>query len=259
MLKRFIVSPWSDHDVTIHFDGQLFRVTTDESGYFLAEIEVELNPGWKSYKVKVDTGEKVLNKEGEVLIADPSDLIISDIDDTILVSHATSLIRKLYLLLSRNPQQRKPFKGIVDSYNSIPRKEIPFVFVSSSEWNLYDFIKDFCEYNEFPKGVYFLQKIKRWKDLFRSGGGDHMHKLEKIEQLLNLFPKAKFHLVGDSGQRDAAIYTTLALKYTDRVRSIHIRDLKKRKVEMVKKHFDGLPDSVFSELFEETPDFVFIQ
>jgi hypothetical protein len=36
-----------------------------------------------------------------------------------------------------------------------------FFYVSNSEWNLYDFLRDFFALNDLPKGVFFLQTLKK--------------------------------------------------------------------------------------------------
>lgn len=259
MLKRFMVSPFHDQEVKIILGDKVTTVKTDETGYFYLSIPHDLNKGWHQYKVRYSSEGRKIQRKGEILIADPESIIVSDIDDTILVSHSTSILKKLYLLLSRNSEQRKPFKGIVDSYRQLEKSEILFVFVSSSEWNLYDFIIGFCEYYDFPKGVYFLQDIKKWKDLFRSGGGDHSHKKQKIEILMELFPDTKFHLVGDSGQKDPVIYAQLAKEHKNTVESIHIRDIRKKKAKRINHILNGIPGSTKSELFKDIPDFSFLQ
>ena len=89
-----------------------------------------------------------------------------------------------------------------------------------------DFLVDFCEVRNIPKGPFLLQKYKAnlWEVLW-SGGGSHTHKLEKIRHLLNTYPALNFILIGDSGQKDAALYAEIAREFPGRILSIYIRDV----------------------------------
>jgi len=171
----------------------------------------------------------------EVLIPSPTGCaLISDIDDTFIVSHSTSLFRKLYNLLTKSVETRRIFKGVVDHYQLLMNGQSrehsnPFFYVSSSEWNLYDFIVEFCELNELPKGAFLLQDLKSgFRQLLKQSGGDHRHKEIKIIEILEKYPEYKVVLLGDSGQRDPEIYRSIAAQYPDRVAAIYIRDVRKK-------------------------------
>jgi len=91
-------------------------------------------------------------------------------------------------------------------------------------WQLYPPLQDFIRSSRFPPGTFHLRNF-RWKDesffnLFKSPEG---HKLAVIEPLLERFPKRRFILVGDSGEKDAEIYETLARKYPQQIVHIMIR------------------------------------
>src|SRR5690606_25786914 len=105
--------------------------------------------------------------------------IISDIDDTILISHSTSLIKKLRLMLLKNASTRLPFEGVAAFYRALHRGINsnclnPLFYVSSSEWNLYDLLIDFCNHQHIPKGTFMLHDLKVGiLKLFKSGRGKH--------------------------------------------------------------------------------------
>jgi phosphatidate phosphatase APP1 len=161
-------------------------------------------------------------------------IIISDIDDTVMVSHSTQTFRKLRLMLFKNALTRTPFSNVADFYTALARgkykqSNYPFFFVSSSEWNLYDLLEDFFRYNKIPKGVFLLRKLnysiyKFWK----SGSGNHEHKYEKIKSLLKFYPGCNFILIGDSGQRDPEIYSKIAFEFPGRIETIYIRKVRSK-------------------------------
>jgi phosphatidate phosphatase APP1 len=157
--------------------------------------------------------------------------VISDIDDTLLVSHSTKFIRKIALQLFKNAHSRKPIpllenwlgylKDLNDAYH--PRD---FFYVSNSEWNLYDFLIHFFELNNLPKGVFLLQNLKRGiKDFVKSGKSHGSHKTDSIEFLMRFYPNKRFILVGDNGQKDMEIYHKVVSEFADRIKGVMIRKL----------------------------------
>lgn len=245
-LKRFSSDEIPGVKVQAQFLGLTAEAETDEYGFFEFIFNVEdigislLELDW--HPVHFELLDQVVEEQpptkaiGEVLIISPKKkrIIVSDIDDTILVSHSTQTMRKLRLMLFKNALTRTPFPGIPSFYRALKigknkSSDYPFFYVSSSEWNLYDLLEDFFSFNEIPKGVFLLRKLeysiyKFWK----SGQGNHEHKYEKIKFLLTFFPEQKFILVGDSGQRDPLIYRRLATEFPGRIESIYIRKIGSR-------------------------------
>ena len=232
MVKRYKVKPWKRKNIIIEIGKEKYNVTTDRSGYFdLIFTPSSRDSGQIKFRVYLDSDQHV-NASGMLSVIEPSEIFISDFDDTIVVSHSTSLIRKIYTLLSRNHERRKPVEGARQLYHRLyhSNQDQLFIYVSSSEWNLYDFINDFCEFNKLPKGYFLLQDLKSgWGDLIKSGGGSHNHKYDKIMLVSEIFSKAKITLIGDSGQKDPKIYEKVAMSAPDRIKNIYIRSIKSRK------------------------------
>lgn len=63
----------------------------------------------------------------------------------------------------------------------------------------------------------------------KSGPGTHQHKLDKIRNLLEVYKKQGFILIGDSGQSDSTIYQQLAGEYPERIEAIYIRKVNPKK------------------------------
>lgn len=53
------------------------------------------------------------------------------------------------------------------------------------------------------------------------------YKTEIIENILKDFPKRKYVLVGDSGEKDAEVYAQIAQKYPEQIVAICIRNVGK--------------------------------
>lgn len=230
-IGRFRSRPLKWTAIDIKVNGAVMRVRTDKDGFFQGEILHGLNgPGWYDYELVWKRNHK--NFMGEFYLSDSHETgVISDIDDTLLVSHSTKWVRKLALMLFKNAYTRKtiPFIGhwnqhIKDLNDTAHPRD--FFYVSNSEWNLYDFLEDFFRINELPKGVFFLQNYKNGLKDFMIGRKDHKnHKLRSIEFLMQFFPEKRFILVGDNGQKDMEIYSNIVAKYHQRIKGVLIRRL----------------------------------
>jgi phosphatidate phosphatase APP1 len=183
--------------------------------------------------------------KGKVLLIKPDDStygVISDIDDTILVSHSTNIVRKLRLMLFKNAYTRLPFKGVAGFYRALNKGYSgdsfnPIFYVSNSQWNLYDLLTDFTSFRNIPKGVMLLQELKpfRPRKLIkrRRAIAKHPHKLDKIRSIMSTYHHLKFVLIGDSGQKDAEIYQQVVKEFPGRILAVYIRDVRKSREDDV--------------------------
>ncbi|KAA0991636.1 App1 family protein [Dyadobacter aurulentus] len=244
IIELFSVRPIPFLKVFLKVGNLTAETTAEADGYFRFQVPfVESMPsGWHTYEVTVD--DEINGKQfhatstEEFFVPYKSSYgLISDIDDTFLISHSRRSFRKLFLLLSRNVQARKPFDDVVKHYQLLsfasrthPQKDSNiFFYVSSSEWNLYDMIVRFAELNGLPKAVLKLKKIKSGLDDFvMTGGGSHLHKLRKIHNVINFYPELQFILLGDDSQKDPEIYEEICREFPDNIRAVYIRQTRKR-------------------------------
>ncbi len=211
--------------------GELMAsTTTDEEGYFQLDFDsrstgpteltqsVELSlPGYS--QVQID-GDPVISLPAR----DARFGVISDVDDTLLLTKATSLRDMMRLTLLESPSSRLAFAGVAEFYQALHAGRNPFFYVSSSPWNLYEFLSDFMQINHIVPGPLMLRDfgIDETK-LIAGSHGDH--KLQQIRSVLTLYPELRFILSGDSGQDDPSIYATIAEEYPDQILAIYIRDV----------------------------------
>jgi len=242
MIKRYVSNEIPYVKLKAEFNGQAHVTESNAYGEFEFNFILinRLHPKTNWYIVTITLIDETFCETdcevafAEVLVPVPESKfgIISDIDDTILISHSTSLFKKLRLMLLKNASTRLPFEGVAAFYralhsNSSDGKYLnPIFYVSSSEWNLYDLLIDFCKNQNIPKGMFMLHELKVGLfKLFRSGRGKHDHKLTKIRHILETFDKLGFILIGDSGQKDPEIYQQTIEKYPDRIKAVYIRDV----------------------------------
>lgn len=179
MVRLFMVKPFPKVPVQLAGTDQV--TLTDEYGFFKFEFTPTdvPDPGW--HDVRVDLlHRRFRNIYGEGKIMVPAETkygIISDIDDTFLISYSTNLRKRLYVLFTKNARTRMPFKNVVKHYQLLSKADNgnprPFFYVSSSEWNLYDYIRDFSDVNKMPEGIYLLSEIKEIHQLLKTGQNKH--------------------------------------------------------------------------------------
>nr|WP_246516297.1 App1 family protein [Aequorivita echinoideorum] len=246
IIHMFRIKPLENVEVRLKFRNIEVTTKTLKDGYFRFTLPFteNLESGWHTYEVSCKIAEFGIVETSELLKPFESKVgVISDIDDTFLVSHSRSFFRKLYVLLLRNINKRKIFTDVARHYQALSHAgqenaEIfnSFFFVSSSEWNLYEFIDSITRMHELPKAVIKLKKIKTGiSDFLFTGRGSHDHKFEKIKDIIMFYPKLQYVLLGDDSQRDPFLYERIVKIFPENIRAIYIRQTSRhRKRETVK-------------------------
>lgn len=237
LLRLFLVKPCSQVTVRVFVGGQYVETQTDADGYFRLEIPVAtpLPVGWQPVRAELidrSLGAVTAWGEGQVMVPHPTQLAcISDIDDTFLISHSATLAKRLKVLLTKNAHTRQPFEGVVAHYqllaeaHSGPGVTNPFFYVSSSEWNLYDYILDFSKKNGLPDGVYLLSQLKQLDEVLKTGQNKHMTKFMRVVRILEAYPNQQFILLGDDTQEDPSIYASVVEHFPKQIRCVYIRQV----------------------------------
>lgn len=173
-------------------------------------------------------GHPNVHMDGEPAIMMPTDNarfgVISDVDDTLIITNATSLFRMLKLTLLGTVESREVCPGIAKFYAALHDQANPFFYVSSSPWNLYSFLNDFMRHHGIVHGPIMLRDFGLDETKFIAGSHTD-HKLVQIRRILDCYPILSFILSGDSGQDDPQIYAQIAQEYPGRIKAIYIRDV----------------------------------
>jgi hypothetical protein len=166
------------------------------------------------------------------LLADTGLSIISDVDDTIKVSHVRdrqALLRKTFY---------EPFQavdGMAAVYRTWVESGASFHYVSASPWQLYEPLTEFASTNRFPAGSWHMKQFRVKDSSFLAlFDAPENYKPGVIEPMLRQFPKRRFILVGDSGERDPEIYGALARRFPHQIHRIFIRDVTEENAEAVR-------------------------
>ena len=236
VLRHFNTREVPDAFLKLRLGRASTQVLTDEEGYFRATLPVDGAmsdkevDGWRPVDIEVlrcpVRGFSPVAARAEIIVP-PNDCelgIVSDIDDTVLQTHVTRRLRMLWVTIAHNAHTRLPFPGTTELYRSLVagptgRGRNPVFYVSKSPWNLYDFLIEFLERHELPRGPLFL------RDVGFNVEAALDHKASCIDQIFETYPRLPFVLIGDSGERDPDIYVEAAARHRGRVRAIYIRDV----------------------------------
>ena len=258
IINQFRIKTIQNFDVYLKIGDQEIHTKTLDDGYFkfCIPLEKEFNFGWMDYEVSIRYKTEIITAEGSFIRPHPGNLgIISDIDDTFLISHTRNFFKKIYILLFKNVNDRKVFKDVVPHYQALSsagrnnkEEENAFFYISSSEWNLYHFIVKFTKIHQLPRAVILLRDIRRGiADFFISGRGNHNHKFDKIKHVLEFYPNLKYVLLGDDSQHDPFLYEHICKIFPVTVKAVYIRQTGKFQKESTKailKNLENLEVSV---------------
>ena len=254
IIRLFRLKTLANADVYLEHNNMTIHTKTLIDGYFKFCIPIGKNVGhgWIDYEVSIyQDDNKIVAKESFIRPKKENLGIISDIDDTFLISYTENSLRKLYNLLFRNVNSRKVFEDVVPHYQALSNsgrtnneEQNAFFYVSSSEWNLYRFIVKFSEIHQLPKAVLLLKDIKSsLTDFLWTGKGSHNHKFEKVKHILEFYPNLKYVLLGDDSQDDPFLYEAICKIFPVNVIAVYIRKTgvkQKEKVSIVMKNLESL-------------------
>lgn len=229
------------------------EAVTDNEGYFSLAFAPQwsgpIEQLWEQVELQL-VAEEPVYATGHVLFPPPSARfgVISDIDDTVLQTYATELLRMARLLFLGNAHTRLPFPGVAALYRALQAgaggmEGNPLFYVSSSPWNLYDLLVDFFQLQNIPLGPILLRD---WgiSETELLPTNHHNHKLEAIHSLLDFYPDMPFVLVGDSGQQDPEIYSEVVSRYPGRILAVFIRNVttdhsRKEAITLLREKVEG--------------------
>ena len=179
-------------------DGATYHVAADRGGVVDARVDVDLAPGWHTIVLRTEGS---LDVEAPIFVIDPAVRfgIISDIDDTVMVTALPRPLLAAWNTFVLDEHARRPVPGMAVLYERLraTHSGCPVVYVSTDWGPTHD----------------------RW---FRSG---RLHKEQSLRRLATEFPEMKWLLIGDDGQHDEDLYGSFLAEFPDNVEAVAIRQL----------------------------------
>ena len=249
--------------VRLSLAGQSAEVTCDDEGYYDHTFAFDRLPGGV-LPLEAELLEPLGQKDGrpqntrfsgEVFVprAEAKVIVVSDVDDTVMHTGATSLLKATINTMLHNAHSRVAFAGVAAFYQALHHgpsqggritaasaasaasaaREAegvnPFFYLTSSMWNIYDVMRVFFEVNGIPQGPILMRDLGLSPTKLIKGTHEE-HKLARVRELMALYPQHRFVLIGDTGQHDAEIYRDAVAELAEkseaeRVAAVYLRDV----------------------------------
>lgn len=235
--RRFLGQSAPDVAVRVRLGDATALTRSSREGYIDLRLRAGLEPGWATAQLSVvrepergePTGQgrddQVATAHLRILASGPSVGLLSDIDDTVMV---TMLPRPLVALRNAfwlREHDRRPVPGMADLYAAVldAHPDAFVVYLSTGAWNAAPGLHAFLARHGYPAGPLLLTD---WgptpRGWFRSG---REHKRTQLARLLEELPESTWLLVGDDGQHDPRLYAGAAAAHPGRVLGVAIRQL----------------------------------
>ena len=249
LIRLFMIRPVPKAVVQMEYEGAVYEASTEDDGFFKLKWKsaIRLEAGIYDVDVIIKSinGRPVkgeVHTRGELMSMNENQYAcLSDIDDTFLISHSGEIMRRMRVLLTQNAHSRKPFDGVVKHYQLLSDAGTkdgvhnPFFYVSSSEWNLYEYIRQFNDKNHLPEGVLLLSQIKTIAEAWKTGQNKHATKFMRIARVFQLFVHHQFILMGDDSQQDPIIYQAVVKHFPSQVKAVYLRHVNRGDINEVQQ------------------------
>jgi len=256
-IGAFIAATERGKHVALSAGSRVYRLQkkTKRNGHFSGIVRLSVNHSaelcnggtndWVQFGVVTPDGDsRVFAGRAQLLSADGVS-VVSDIDDTIKHSNVGS---RRALLANTFLNEFESISGMAERYQRWAEEGAAFHYVSSSPWQLYEPLAKLRECAGFPQGSFHLRSFRLRDHMLRRVLLLRRHgKATVIRNLLRTFPRRRFVLVGDSGERDPEVYGAVARRFRDRVAAIYIRRASGKEWSRARaeKAFRGLPDDLW--------------
>ena len=237
--RRFLTATVAGVEVTVQVGSRTHRVVSGRGGYVDTVLDSDLEPGWADVTMTVE-GAGPVACGIRVVSGDSTIGIVSDIDDTVLVTALPRPLLAAWNTFVRHEGSRRPVRGMATLYRELEAQhpDAPYFYLSTGAWNVAPVLEQFLHRHAYPPGPLLMTDWGPTPDSwFRSG---REHKRQEIARLLDDFPGIRWLLIGDDGQHDPEIYGEAAEGSPERIRAVVIRQLSP--AEQVLTH--GTPDPI---------------
>lgn len=226
--KSYFKSTRSGDKVLVKWKGVEQSTETDSHGFFALSAD---HPFSGNQNPEILLNGMPLTYEKEILnvytVRENHNLIISDIDDTVVVSHTNKRFKSIMTTLFTTYMERKPVTSTSKIFDALGDGH-DIVYVSRSEYNLFPLLSNFMKHHKIPRGPLFLTPFISFRELLRNRK-DPDFKIKTINLLLEHSNHKQIVLVGDDTQHDLQVYAEIARIYGARIRKIFIRQTDLRK------------------------------
>lgn len=234
--RHFVSGKLAGVPVTVQIGGTRHVVESSRGGYIDAVLPVRLEPGWTTASLSAPGA---LDTTAPIRVVGAHERlgVISDVDDTVLVTALPRPLLAFWNTFVRHEESRRPVPGMVELFRALTggAPDVFVVYVSTGAWNVAPALQRFLRRRGLPAGPMLLTDWGPTPDGWFRSGQDH--KRMTLRRLMDELPQLQWVLIGDDGQHDPQLYDELVWARPERVRAVLIRQL--GPAEQVRTH--GLP------------------
>ena len=237
IMRTYFRKPLRKTAVGLQIGGDRYETTTDDHGSFHLNLEHPIDEEVRVYLLESSQYLPAVQLYPNYFGRTNGKLeVISDIDDTVMVSNTASLIKRVRTILTPISKRKKIdfTQGLISNLIS---DEGRVYYVSRSERNLFQMISGIIMEHGLPVGHLFLTPYLEFVQLLHPKKGKAF-KLDCIKFILDQSQDTQFVLIGDDTQRDLEVYTEIARLYPGQIVKIYIRNTGKgllsRKQQLMK-------------------------
>lgn len=252
VLGSYFKTPYAKEALKIQMGDRAQEVETTAKGFFSilmdAPLKEDLSISTQGEALPLPDDYPLLFPEEEAAVE-----IVSDIDDTILLSHTSSFFKRIGTILFRLPRKRRTILFTNKLLKQFHSSDFRVSYLSKSESNLFELISGVLSFQDLPQGALFLTPHLKLRQLFSDKEKDY--KLQHLLRLMKYLPNKRFILLGDDTQRDMDVYTHVVKQYEERIIKIYIRQTRqKRSREQQAKWEQLLATGVDALYFEDSDE-----
>ncbi|MHA7130654.1 phosphatase domain-containing protein [Algoriphagus namhaensis] len=243
LLSSYFVQTYADKEITLRVDGEAIRSMTDAAGNFSVFVQ---KPEVDQVTLFAESQQNPLPLAQDFPVYSPASEsafdFISDLDDTLVVSHTADHFRRISTLAFTPPEARKPIgfsSKLLEEF-----KDSRITYVSKSESNLFGFITSFFVHHGLPFGQLVLTPYLSMGELIASRKKGLEFKLDTIRTIIaHSSPSKQFILIGDDTQQDMKVYCQIVQEYPDKILKIYIHQTRKELSGSLLDHYRTLLDT----------------
>ena len=207
--------------------GHRAETTSGDEGFFQVTLGKDrpLEPGTFVVTIEAtrrhDRGHRTLY--AQVVPAGPGLTVVSDFDDTVVVTGVRDLSTLVDNAFLKAPEAVTPVPRMASLYRCLAAGgDTPRViqYVTATPMNLQSRLMRVLAYRRFPRGPVVLKRLS-----LKTLGDLKGYKVHAILDLARRFPDHRFVLLGDDGQKDPEVYRAVQARLKGRVAAILIRQV----------------------------------
>lgn len=223
--RQFLTLALDNVEIVVKVGAREHVVRSSTGGYVDVVLPWDEGGGWHDLEVAGHHRSTPVTARVRIVDAEERVGIISDIDDTVMVTAIPRPLLAFWNSFVRVETSRKAVPGMPDFFAHVLRErpEAFVAYLSTGAWNVAPSIQRFLRINGYPEGPLLMTdwgpSVERW---FRSG---RRHKHTTLRRLARELPNLSWVLIGDDGQHDPQLYDDLICDCPKRVKLVAIREL----------------------------------